>query len=58
MFRWLDESRRVPPVAYMAFGGGPRVCIGQRLAILEEKMALVHLMRRFIFHTREEVSDH
>ncbi|KAF8358442.1 cyp-13A12, partial [Pristionchus pacificus] len=46
--RWL-EDRKVQQAAYLPFGAGPRICIGMRLAMMEEKMALAHLLRRFDF---------
>ncbi|GMS88304.1 hypothetical protein PENTCL1PPCAC_10479, partial [Pristionchus entomophagus] len=54
--RWL-EDRKVPQAAYIPFGAGPRICIGMRLAMMEEKMALAHLLRRFDFLKGTESSS-
>ncbi|KAK7863035.1 hypothetical protein R5R35_010777 [Gryllus longicercus] len=42
-----DNQRKIQHFTYMPFGAGPRMCIGERLALLEMKMALVHLLARF-----------
>ncbi|GMS97325.1 hypothetical protein PENTCL1PPCAC_19500 [Pristionchus entomophagus] len=44
--RWMEESSRAR-AAFQAFGEGPRMCMGMRLAYIEEKIALIELMKRF-----------
>ena len=35
------------PYAFLTFGLGPRNCVGSRLALLQLKVAVAHLVRRF-----------
>ncbi|XP_012533028.1 cytochrome P450 9e2 [Monomorium pharaonis] len=45
--RFLDENKKVVnSVAYIPFGLGPRMCIGNRFALLETKIMLFHLLNR------------
>ncbi|XP_047100885.1 cytochrome P450 6B4-like [Schistocerca piceifrons] len=44
--RFLVASSRGNP-AYMPFGDGPRVCIGQRLGMLQLKLAIASVVRHF-----------
>lgn len=41
------NSETIVPFSYLPFGGGPRICIGQRFAIVEMKMAMAKLLSRF-----------
>jgi cytochrome P450 len=48
--RWANDlERRLPRFAYFPFGGGPRVCIGNRFAMMEATLVLAVLARRFSF---------
>jgi cytochrome P450 len=46
--RWIDGSAaKVPKYVYIPFGGGPRICIGERFAMMEAVLVLVTLLRRW-----------
>jgi cytochrome P450 len=46
--RWLDGlASRLPRGAYVPFGGGPRLCIGQSFAMMEAVLLLATVCRRF-----------
>jgi cytochrome P450 len=48
--RWAgDALRRLPRFAYFPFGGGPRICIGNRFAMMEATLILAVLAQRFSF---------
>ncbi|ESO02968.1 hypothetical protein HELRODRAFT_105121 [Helobdella robusta] len=42
------------PMRFMPFGAGPRNCVGMRLAKMEVKLAVVHMIRSFKFSATEE----
>jgi cytochrome P450 len=57
--RWENDlARRLPKFAYLPFGGGPRVCIGNRFAMMEAKLVLATLARRFRFEVTNETQVH
>ena len=46
--RWTPERERaLPKYAYMPFGGGPRVCIGNGFALMEAHLIVTAVARRF-----------
>jgi cytochrome P450 len=56
--RWLSEAGTpVPRSAFVPFGGGPRLCPGRSLALLEMKMALTMLCRSFTVERASGAAD-
>ncbi|PVD38385.1 hypothetical protein C0Q70_00999 [Pomacea canaliculata] len=47
----------VDPISFLAFGYGPRLCIGMRLSLLEMKMAMVHVLRRVKFLKTDDLQE-
>ena len=55
--RWANDlAHRLPRFAYFPFGGGPRVCIGNRFAMMEAKLVLATAIQRFRFEPIPETS--
>ncbi|KOC61112.1 Cytochrome P450 9e2 [Habropoda laboriosa] len=49
--RFYDDPKKVNSGAFLVFGMGPRMCIGNRFAILEAKVLLFHIFARCTFKT-------
>ncbi len=50
IYRFSPEHKgNIAPYTWIPFGSGPRNCIGMRLAILEAKLAMVHLIQKYKF---------
>jgi cytochrome P450 len=44
-----ERERQQKKGAYMPFGGGPRICIGNHFALMEGQLALAHLAQHYRF---------
>lgn len=55
--RWAGSAaQRLPRFAYFPFGGGPRICIGNRFATMEAVLLLACIARRFRLVLADEKS--
>jgi len=56
--RFAPENRdKIVEMTYMPFGDGPRNCIGRRFALMEAKMALVEVFRRYTVRPSSSTPD-
>ena len=44
-----EEKAKRDPMLYMPFGAGPRQCLAMRLALLEVKLAITHVLKTHRF---------
>ncbi|TEA25188.1 hypothetical protein DBR06_SOUSAS1010070 [Sousa chinensis] len=49
-----EAQQRQRPFTYLPFGAGPRSCLGVRLGLLEAKLTLLHVLRKFRFEACPE----
>lgn len=49
-----ERSEERPDYAYYPFGGGPRMCIGDRFSIMEQTLALAMTAQKFAVHTEHD----
>jgi len=46
--RWENDlAKKLPRFAYLPFGGGPRICIGNSFALMEAALILGTILRRY-----------
>ncbi|XP_071101674.1 cytochrome P450 3A29-like [Haliotis cracherodii] len=56
-FKPERHDEKSNPLSFLAFGYGPRACIGMRLALVEAKIALVHVMKIVTFERAPDTPD-
>jgi cytochrome P450 len=55
--RWNNDfAKTLPRFAFLPFGGGPRLCIGNSFALMEAALILAAVVRRYRFEFVREVN--
>lgn len=52
--RFERENKNYPAFAFIPFGGGPRVCIGQNMAIMQILLVMCAIIRKYDFKLTED----
>ncbi|XP_039312296.1 cytochrome P450 9e2 [Solenopsis invicta] len=56
--RFNNENKdNILPCTYLPFGFGPRMCIGNRFALMETKILIVQLLQKFILKTTDKTVE-
>lgn len=53
--RWAnDYEKQIPKYAYIPFGGGPRICIGNQFALMEARLILATIAQHYRVRVQAE----
>lgn len=52
-----DEKAKRHPLSFLPFGAGPRNCVGVRFAMLEMKIVVAELIRRYVIKPSDKNGD-
>ncbi|XP_035722243.1 cytochrome P450 9e2-like [Vespa mandarinia] len=56
--RFSEENKQnIIPYTYLPFGMGPRRCIGERFALMETKIVIVNILKKFIIKRTSKTID-